>query len=219
MQVTDRRPFLQALASDKTAIHVGFCGGELSQTRGPSGLWLHDLLRLSASRLIGIDIDPDGINAATALGLEAYVADCQDRNALRHLNVSGDIVFAPEIIEHLEVPGSFLDAMHELAPVLVITTPNSTSALSFFYALLGREVVNPHHVAIYSWYTLTNLLSRHGWRVSNFSLYQYPRADGDTRRGIVRRTSSAAVTHAIRAGAKMRPLVAHGLVAVCEEES
>ena len=75
---------------------------------------------------------------------------------------------AGEIIEHLDDPGSFLDGLHHLvAPggQLILTTPNASGLLNGFAAMAGAEINHPDHVILFSWRTLTNLMSRHGWEV------------------------------------------------------
>ena len=77
-----------------------------------------------------------------------------------------EVIIAGEIIEHLDDSGSFLDGLHSLVEPggrLVITTPNSSGLLNAGAAAqAGYEVNHPDHVTLYSCFTLTNLLERHG---------------------------------------------------------
>src|SRR5207244_1840868 len=76
--------------------------------------------------LVGLDLDEAGVEAARAQGYEAHAVDAQSAEAVRALHLPrADVVIAGELIEHLDAPGPFLRAMHELADELVLTTPNA----------------------------------------------------------------------------------------------
>jgi 2-polyprenyl-3-methyl-5-hydroxy-6-metoxy-1,4-benzoquinol methylase len=87
--------------------------------------------------------------------------------ALRALALApADLVIAGEVIEHVDDPGSFLDAMGALlAPdgVIILTTPNASGLLSAVGVLGGYEINHPDHVNRFTWLTLTNLLQRRGY--------------------------------------------------------
>ena len=85
-----------------------------------------------------------------------------------------DVVVIGELIEHLDDAGSMLEAVKPLvAPGgrIVITTPNGHGLFNVCAALAGRELNHPDHVTLYSWYTLSNLLARHGWRTDETAVY------------------------------------------------
>jgi len=212
----DRVRYLLDLARNRSVLHVGFVGRGVVELGGAGGLpWLHAELAGVASKLVGLDIDEDSVARAGNLGYEAYVADCSDPDRLAGAAVPpGELVIAGEIIEHMEAPGMFLEAMKLLvAPggLLAITTPNSASLLNPLAAVGGYEMVHPDHVALYSWYTLTNLLSRHGWTVRQFRTYHRPSFPRPTR----------SVAHVVadmasgfqRAAARWWPFLDFGLIA------
>jgi SAM-dependent methyltransferase len=166
-KLVDRIDHLAGLARGKRVIHVGFVDAGYQEMQETAGTWLHAHLAEGATSLVGIDLDTEGVAKATEVGYEAYVADCRDPAALQALGIdAADLVIAGEVIEHLDDPGSFLEGLHELvAPggTLVITTPNASGFLNGAAALAGAEINHPDHVILFSWRTLTNLMSRHGW--------------------------------------------------------
>jgi SAM-dependent methyltransferase len=166
-RLVHRIDHLAELARGKRVIHVGFVDAGYQEMQASAGTWLHAHLADGASSLVGIDLDTVGVAAASADGYEAYVADCRDPEALRALGIEpADLVIAGEVIEHLDDPGSFLDGLHELVAAggtLVITTPNASGLLNGAAAMAGAEINHPDHVILFSWRTLTNLMSRHGW--------------------------------------------------------
>ena len=166
-KVVDRFDHLGGLADGRRVIHIGFVDAGFQELQMETGTWLHGRLADRAKSLVGIDIDEEGVAEARRRGFEAHVADCRTAEALEPLDIEpAEIVIAGEIIEHLDDPGGFLDAMHLLvAPdgLLVLTTPNAHGLMNSAAALIGTEVNHPDHVVLFSWRTLTNLLSRHGW--------------------------------------------------------
>lgn len=224
-RVVDRVGFLRRVAKGKRVIHVGFTDEGLQDYKAELGTWLHSVLAREASTLVGIDLDLAGVERARQEGYEAYAADCREPGVLERLGVGrADVVIAGEVIEHVDEAGSFLDGMHNLiAPggALVVTTPNAYSILNPAAAIGRYEISHPDHVAIYSWYTLTNLLSRHGWAVTQFLTYLLQPIPGIPRLW-ARRRVDIVLARLIRGvqGILARNgahFVADGLIAVCRE--
>jgi hypothetical protein len=44
-----------------------------------------------------------------------------------------------------------------------VTTPNAYGLFNVLASLARREINHPDHVMMFTWRTLTNLASRHGW--------------------------------------------------------
>ena len=152
---------------------------------------------------------------ARELGFEAYNADVEDRAALEALELeAGEIVLAGELLEHLDRPADFLEAVKALvAPDgrLVLTTPNAHSLTNALAAVAGRELVNPDHVSWLSWRTLETLLGRHGWRVERLSYYRFPRVEGGPP--VARAAFNAYQTIALPLF-RLRPNLADGIIVV-----
>jgi SAM-dependent methyltransferase len=221
--VVNRLDFLRHIVSSKHVIHVGFADTGWRESQERTGTWLHTQLTESAKSVVGIDLDEPSVSLARQQGYEAYTANCCDPDALARLPVQpADIVVAGEVIEHLDAPGPFLEGMRKLIVPegrLVITTPNAFRLLNLIAALVRIELVHPDHVAQYSWYTLSNLLGRHGWRVIDFLCYMQPSISPRQGRSLQRRAQVLATRGFLatqgllaRTGA---PFVGDGLIAVC----
>jgi SAM-dependent methyltransferase len=194
--VVDRLEFLCDAVRGRRVYDLGFVDKGLMSSKRSLGTWLHALLSESARELIGLDLDEEGVRLARSLGFDALVADCQSPENLASLDLDpADLVVAGELVEHLERPGSFLEAVKILLNengALVLTTPNAFALANFLAALLGREVINVDHVAWHSWRTIETVLGRHGWRIRAFMYY--------TRQPLAS-PGAASVSHRLKIGA------------------
>jgi SAM-dependent methyltransferase len=220
-RAVDRIAYLTGLATGRSVIHVGFAGetrATIEDLRN-NPLWLHGSLAGVATRLVGLDVDEAGVERALAAGFDAHRADAADASALAELGLEpAELVIAGEVIEHVERPGQLLDALHLLvAPGgrLAVTTPNAASLLNPLAAAARYELINPDHVSFYSWYTLVNLIERHGWRVRRFLTYHFPLADEAwTGTGAA---AAGRVLARVQAGlSRWWPYLDFGLIAVAE---
>jgi 2-polyprenyl-3-methyl-5-hydroxy-6-metoxy-1,4-benzoquinol methylase len=184
----DRIEALVAAAAGRRVVHVGFVD-ELMEAKQAGGVWLHGRLAGVASSLVGLDLDEAGVESARAQGYEAYAVDGQSAEAVRALGLPrADVVIAGELIEHLDAPGPFLRAMHELADELVLTTPNAYRVANFLVPLTGREAVHPHHTSWHSPQTLRRLLELGGWEPQRIAYYHTPvRRKGQPLQNALRR--------------------------------
>lgn len=167
--VVDRLEFLSYLAEGRRVIHVGFADAGCRSMQDEGNTWLHGLLAERADSIVGLDLDRPGVEAARAAGFEAHVVDCRDREAVRALELApADVVIAGEVIEHVDAPGPFLDAVAELVGPggeLVLTTPNASGLGNAMAAIAGFEVQHPGHVTLFSCRALTALMEQHRWTV------------------------------------------------------
>jgi 2-polyprenyl-3-methyl-5-hydroxy-6-metoxy-1,4-benzoquinol methylase len=201
----DRIEALVEAARGRSVVHVGFVD-ELMAAKQAGGVWLHARLAEVASTLIGLDLDEAGIEAARGQGYEAHAVDAQSVEAVRALGLPrAEVVIAGELIEHLDAPGPFLRAMHELADELVLTTPNAYRVANFVLPLSGREAVHPHHTAWHSPQTLRRLLEMSGWTTERVAYFHTP----VSRRG---QPLQNAVRRALRAVNSLLPYWSDGMI-------
>lgn len=165
--VVDRISYLVELAAGRRVIHIGFADAGCRAMQDGAGTWLHQHLANSAASLVGLDIDAAGVESARAAGYDAHLVDCRDPDAVEALGIEpADLIIAGEVIEHLDAPGPFIDAVRHLArpgTELVLTTPNTSGLGNTLAALAGLEINHPEHVVGFTCRTLTALLDRHGW--------------------------------------------------------
>ena len=176
----------------KRVAHIGFVDERQMEAKQAEGVWLHAQLAEVASSLVGLDNAEPGVAWARERGYEAHVADAQSPEAMRSLGLAPfEVVVAGEVIEHLDEPGPFLRAMHELTGsdgVLVVTTPNAYRLLNFLAPVTGSELVHEDHTAWHSPQTLRTLLERNGWQVEEIAYYRTPVRTGKPLSNAVRAT-------------------------------
>jgi 2-polyprenyl-3-methyl-5-hydroxy-6-metoxy-1,4-benzoquinol methylase len=214
-RLVDRVDALLELVRDRRVIDIGFADEGMMVAKRAHRTWLHEILAEAARECVGIDADADAVTRAQELGFTAHVANVEDEAELRALALEpADVVVAGELIEHLDRPGAFIDAVATLlAPggALVLTTPNAYSLTNVLGAVAGRELVNPDHVGWYSWRTLVTLLARHGWRLDELSYYPFPRVQSGSVAPRVLFNGYQAVARPLF---RVRPALADGIVAV-----
>jgi SAM-dependent methyltransferase len=218
-RLVDRTSALRAATRGKRAIHIGFVDEGRLHERLERGQWLHAQLAEVAQSLVGLDLDDSGVRAARELGYEAYAVDCQDTSAIAGLQLpAADVIIAGELIEHLDKPGLFLEAIKPLlvpGGTLEITTPNAARITNVLGSLANREFVNDDHVCWFSWHTLSVLLKRHGWQITDLAYYVPPSRPRDRRWSLRARAEVHAanlVRQATTVIARARPAIADGLV-------
>jgi SAM-dependent methyltransferase len=219
--IVRRIDYLAGLARSRSVIHIGFGDAGYRSTQARAGTWLHEHLSAIASSLVGLDVDRESVEMAREAGFTAHVVNCCDVNAIRALELrSADLVVAGEVIEHLDAPGAFLDAMHVLVRpngLLALTTPNASGLGNALAALAGFEVNHPDHVILFSCRTLGTLLERHGWTVVETRTYvpEVKKRDDASLRSRVLRVASVTLRSLEEiAGRVGRPFVADGLIMV-----
>jgi len=124
--------------------------------------WLHGLLAAEIDGLVGIDI-----NAVTVAKLQEDGYDVREADARNFdLHQKFDVVFAGELIEHLDDVRGFLTSIRKhLAEGgrLVLTTPNAFYVGNFVYRLGGHGQVHPEHTCWYCEDTLRRVLEVNGF--------------------------------------------------------
>lgn len=152
VKVVSREKYLLAKAYKKTVLDIG-CSGEMGKA-----------IRKVAKRHYGIDIEPNLFDK------DYLQIDIDSADEFPFIN-DLDVVIAGEIIEHLSNAGHFLDLLSIYKCDIILTTPNAYGSTGQHYNRKGIESVNKDHVAWYSWYTLKNLVERHGYVVKEWYWY------------------------------------------------
>lgn len=126
---------------------------------------LHKRIAEVNSDVLGVDIDPDGVDVLNQQGFKVIVANVETMDLARRF----DTIVAGEIIEHLENPGLFLRNMRRHIAddgVLILSTPNPFYAGSAWKIWrYGEPAVHEDHVGWQDPTTMRTLLARTGFAV------------------------------------------------------
>lgn len=171
-----RQDYVVAYAAGKSVLHLGCVDAGFTQQKSITGKFLHAQLQEVAKEVWGVDIDEAGLSWMSKQGCEH----------LFHLNIENidseptilaqefDLLLLTEVIEHLNNPGKFLDALRPLfrpTTELLITTPNSTSLGNLLANMHHKEAVHPDHNFWFSYQTLSSLLSKYDFKIVQVALY------------------------------------------------
>ena len=139
----------------------GFNENNLMQT-------LHYKIRGVAKRLVGVDLEEEGVRGFNKIGCECYFTMAEDIGNLKIGKF--DVVFLGDIIEHIPDPSKFILTLHKnLKPngLLICTTPNALSYSNSLFVLFNNKITRNQHVAWYCKVTLENL-----FKLSGFYLHE-----------------------------------------------
>ena len=128
--------------------------------------WMHGLINEVAASVTGVDLDREAVELLQKRGYNIVWGDAQ---AIR-VNKEFDVVFAGELIEHLDNFAGFIStAKTHLSRdgVFVLTTPNAFCFTNFLYRFGGTPRVNKDHTCWFCEDTIQQLLQRHGFVVTN----------------------------------------------------
>ena len=169
--VEDRFDVIRRYVEHKEVLDCGCVGG------GPGAEdWLHGRLVEVSKRVVGVDIQKEGVERLRKLGYEVVWGDVTTMN----LGEKFDVIVAGELIEHLPNQGLFLENMKrhlKRRGVLVLTTPN---AWAFPFPYQWTELITWNawrdkagsgkwspfsHVVLHSPDTLSALAEMHGFEI------------------------------------------------------
>jgi 2-polyprenyl-3-methyl-5-hydroxy-6-metoxy-1,4-benzoquinol methylase len=124
--------------------------------------WLHGLIAAEKPDVVGIDINEEVVGNLRGAGYDVHVADARHFDLDRQF----DVVFAGELIEHLDDVRGFLRSVRRHLPPggrLVLTTPNAFYFGNFVYRVGGRARVHPEHTCWFCEDTLRRVLTTNGF--------------------------------------------------------
>jgi len=164
----NKNVFLQTIISKKdTVLDVGFWGQGVSADEKH---WPHKYLLELANQLDGIDLffDEKYVQKVNPNGVYIKV-----EAESFELSKKYSRIVAADLIEHLVNPGLFLDqcAKHlEKDGVLILTTPNAFNLFNLAGKIMNYEpATNNDHTCYFNTKTITTLLDKCGWEVSQIS--------------------------------------------------
>jgi len=148
-KILDPFRLIEELVVGKQVLNVGAAGGVHGYLPANKDIWLHERLRRSANKLIGVDIDEVGISYAKEYGYDILMENCETMD----LGKKFDVIVMSDVIEHVNAPvvaiRNLLSHLDD-GGRLIITTPNALSGNICLRSLIRKDVnVFWDHVTTY----------------------------------------------------------------------
>ena len=152
----DKFSSIVEMCEGKTVLDVGCVGQDKGLNHDH---WLHGRIKKTASKLVGVDINKEGIQLMNENGFEVYEPD-----SLLSKNEKFDLVVMGDVIEHVNDPGSFLSFYAQFLNDdgrMIICTPNSFGIRYTLQVLFyGKPGTNEEHTLAFDPYVMLELFSR-----------------------------------------------------------
>jgi len=185
IKIKDRRareiyPYIK----DKLVLDIG-CYAEIKEyikndQKKFDDNWIHGFLSRHAKHVIGIDIAKKEINLLKKQGYDVHYQSAENF----HFDKKFDVIFAGDVIEHLNNPGLFLNQCRKHLKRdgwLILTTPNVFclnykigGIMRFFNNNLS---VHPEHTFFFSPTTIDTLLKRYAFKIKKIKFVNFSEAD------------------------------------------
>jgi len=146
-----RDDFLLNQCLVKKVVHIGCTDWPFAEVSLKNGTLLHAKLLTRAKKVLGVDIDAEGIKLLADLAPGSYVTgnlvnhDC----ATEISKFDFDLLLVPDVIEHVPNQLDFIAGLLTLAErsnaLIIVSTPNVYSLKSFLAALVGLNYTHTDH--------------------------------------------------------------------------
>ncbi|RLJ09138.1 MAG: hypothetical protein DRP13_01020 [Candidatus Aenigmatarchaeota archaeon] len=166
-----RRKILEKYCKNKTVLDIGCIGGIGKN----NDKFTHNIIRNVTKEVIGIDINKQKIEYYNKRGYNIMFGDIQDPSL--KINKKFDVVFAGEIIEHVEDQKTFLNNVKKMLKpdgIFILSTPNAHDIAyhinRIFFRIKDDYITckNIGHVIIHSYGTIRYLLEKYGFEIKEF---------------------------------------------------
>lgn len=130
-------------------------------------------IRRKGHEIVGIDVSETAISRYRDNGFEGFVHDINSPLPESYRN-SFDVVWAADVLEHLESPEAALENIHDILKeqgTLILTTINSSWFVFRVLYLLGKtvtELQHPHHIKFFNVHLLSKCVEDAGFSVIEF---------------------------------------------------
>jgi 2-polyprenyl-3-methyl-5-hydroxy-6-metoxy-1,4-benzoquinol methylase len=137
-----------------------------------SGVLGAELRRRGASRVVGVELDPDAARVAATRLDEVFTGRIEE--GVRALDEKFDIILCADVIEHLVDPWRALLDLHQVASTgcrFAVSIPNIRFAPALLQVAFGRGfhyeangIFDSTHLRFFARPNIVELLSTTGWR-------------------------------------------------------
>ncbi len=206
---------MKSICVGKSVLDIGCLDETAFNQKVRSGFWLHEELASVSKTIVGLD--NSSILRSGPIDTGFSQIRFQDIYELKRTGFpDAQVIVMGELIEHLNDPYSVLLHLVREFPncSIVLSTPNATGITNVLGAMINRESNHPDHVAIYSYKTLTTLMSRISDVEFDIKPYLTVYSEAILRNKGVRRFMVTSLNFLVNLIEKLRPLYSAGYVVV-----
>ncbi len=177
--LTNRQDIILEYCNNKRVLHLGCVDTGLLEERFERGVLMHQKLADVSDELWGFDINEEGIHFLEERGFDnLFCGDASNINHVKPLQKNNyDVIVATELVEHLQNPGLFFQTVQSLMipgeTTLIITVPNAFRISTLMKLMHNVEYVHPDHNYWFSYHTITNLLRKNEFDISQVYAYAF----------------------------------------------
>lgn len=169
---------------DKKVLHLGCVDHDWRNSLTPN--WIHRFIEQYAGETTGLDYLKDAVEILSNNGHNIVYGDAECFDLHRKF----DVIFAGELIEHLQNHRGFLlSCKKHMASdsKLILSTPNSFGLRYFISNCFNRYLVNVEHACWFDKATLMHLLNSNGFCIDYFKFIGLDRNNAGKVKGFALR--------------------------------
>ena len=171
----ERNWILQNYIKNKDVLDLGCIDVGKRKLKQRFNIWIHDFIREHSKYCLGVDVNKKEIANLQRKGYNIIHGNVEKLN----LNRKFDVVFAGELIEHLNNLGLFLNSVKKHLKkdgYFILTTPNPFFFMYSIRIILNTDLkINPTHTGWFDIQTVTKLLRDHGFKVEKTIFINKPK--------------------------------------------
>jgi hypothetical protein len=169
----DKTRFLQSLSTGKVIAHLG-CTDWPNQIEQISNTnLLHIKILEVAKRVVGVDVDVDGLNHLQQLySKEDFIfGDISTSSKVQHelIEYNPDYLLIPDVLEHIENSRDFLvgikNVLSRADAIGVFTTPNAFALKTYIPVFFKIDFTHPDHCSIHNEFTIAHSMNDAGLKI------------------------------------------------------
>jgi len=168
---SERDDYVLQICRNKRVLHIGATDCPYTKEKYKNEQLLYVKLSDIASEQIGIDSDRESSEFLNSKQIKNSKIIVADMNATQQLGFNPEVIIFGETLEHLmnlETSLSNLKKMMNSNTIMLISVPNAFSFQNFIYAIRRRELQHPDHSVAFTYKTLTQLLSKNKFEITDF---------------------------------------------------
>jgi len=176
-KVADKYEEIKKLVKNKEVLDLGCADHTIEQKERRGKEYVHDIIKKHAKSVLGVDIEKNAVRKLKKKGYDVVYGKVDEIGF--NVGKKFDVVFAGELIEHLDNLGIFLkNAKKHLKKggLLVITTPNPYFFLRFVEIISRDEIYcNQDHTLWLEPRTISQLLKKNKWEIKDIFWIRRPK--------------------------------------------